>query len=121
MPLWKTLGLLAVLLSLSACEDTLCGNEVLNETPAPGDRNRAIVFERDCGATTDFSTQVSILGKNQAARNEGGNVFVAGSKLSVSVRWTSPDHLVITYPAQAKVFLRQTKLGGVTVSYETTP
>ena len=49
------LGLLTV-----ACTK-LCDNENVAVVFAPGHSARAIVFHRDCGATTGISTQVSIL------------------------------------------------------------
>jgi hypothetical protein len=48
------------LLSTEACSD-LCGNRVIETALAPDGKTKALVFERDCGATTDFSTHVSIL------------------------------------------------------------
>jgi hypothetical protein len=38
-----------------------------------------VVFQRDCGATTDFSTQISIVVKGKPLSDTGGNVFVADS------------------------------------------
>ena len=45
---------------LSGMFDSLCGNTLLAETPSPEGNLRAVVFERNCGATTSFSTQVSV-------------------------------------------------------------
>ena len=58
----------------------LCGNEVLQELPSPGAPLVAVVFRRDCGATTDVSTQLSILARGATLQNRAGNVFVADSK-----------------------------------------
>jgi len=117
---WKSIGILALVISLSGCLGDLCGNEIVSDTPEQAGRVRAIVFVRDCGATTGFSTQVSILDEKQSVPNEPGNTFVAHDRLSVSVRWTAPDRLVVTYPAQAKVFLQENQLKAVKVSYEQT-
>jgi hypothetical protein len=121
---WKICGIAAVLLNLVGCLDP-CGNRILSETE--GGSKRAVVFERDCGATTDFSTQVSILNANESAPPEAGNVFIADSdhgavtNLVVSVRWDSPDHLVVVFPARARVFQQQVQVSGVNISYEKTP
>ena len=58
----SALGLFAVLLAIgcTACVDP-CGNEILSEMRSPDGRLKFIVFQRDCGATTAFSTQVSII------------------------------------------------------------
>jgi hypothetical protein len=47
-------------LVISALED-LCGNDPISETPSPNGQMKVVVFQRDCGATTGFSTQVSVL------------------------------------------------------------
>ncbi len=120
---WRIFGPVAGLLSMTGCGD-MCGNTILSETTAQGSHKRAVVFERDCGATTDFSTQLSILEANEHAPVGGGNVFVADSdhgavtNLSVSVQWVSPYHLVVSFPARARVFLQEAHLGGVSISYE---
>ena len=50
----RFLGML-LLLGLSACVE-VCGNDILTETRAPDGRFKVVVFQRDCGATTRFST-----------------------------------------------------------------
>jgi hypothetical protein len=66
------------------------------------------VFERACGATTGFSTQVSLLHAGQSLRNEPGNLFVADTNHLdlplvqapapfVAVRWLGNKELVLTY------------------------
>ncbi len=37
-----------------------CGNEILKEVRSPTGKMKGVVFQRDCGATTGFSTQVSV-------------------------------------------------------------
>lgn len=44
----------------------MCANRVAVEAKSPDNRYKAVIFERDCGATTDFSTQVSILLPSQS-------------------------------------------------------
>src|SRR5438093_11939630 len=61
---------------IAACRDGNCVNTVLQDVPSPDGRRHLVVFARDCGATTDFSTQVSILTRVRDATG-GGNVFIA--------------------------------------------
>lgn len=118
-------GVAALLLSLLGCFDP-CANKVVTEVPAKGGAKTAIVVARDCGATTDFSTQVSILDAGDAVPKTG-NVFIADSdhgaltNFKVDVQWSSPDHLVVTYPARAGVFVQEMHVKGVTISYQKTP
>jgi hypothetical protein len=58
--------------ALFACRDTVTG-----EYPAPDGRYKAVVFRRDCGATTDSSTYVSIVGSAAGVGDTEGNLFTA--------------------------------------------
>jgi hypothetical protein len=82
---------------------------------------------RECGATTDFSTQVSII--SSAGPIEGiGNVFVADAYDHGAMRgswggpwaeiaWTAPQHLLVTYDAKARIFVQNAKVGEVQITY----
>jgi hypothetical protein len=113
----------ALVLPLVACLDP-CRNTVLSEVTAPGERRRAVVFERDCGATTDFSTHVSVLNATEVLPRSIGNTFIADSDhgtvkdVKVSVRWASSNHLVVSYPTRARIFRQEVRVGDIVVSYE---
>jgi hypothetical protein len=96
------------------CDASPCANRVLRDIPSPDERRHAVLFERDCGATTDFSTQVSILTRGRA-ESGGGNVFVADTDHGkapsgpsggpiVSVRWLDARTVEIRYDPRARVF-----------------
>jgi hypothetical protein len=93
----------------------LCANSVFSESVAPGGRFKVVVFGRDCGATTGFSTQVSILRTSRSLANEGGNVFVAdcghgnpgacpGGVPTVRAIWVSDHQLRIEHHPYVRVF-----------------
>jgi hypothetical protein len=79
--------------------------------PSPDAKYEAVVFQRDCGATTDFSTQISVLPKGVSLPGAAGNVFIADSNHGaapratwggpeVDVRWSGNRRLsVVTHPA----------------------
>lgn len=75
-------GILCLLLA-NACqlffEDTMCNNYLVAETASPNKdkKQKAILFTRDCGATTSFSTQISLLEDGEPLANEEGNIFIA--------------------------------------------
>ena len=54
----------------------ICGNEIAVELISPDKNYKAVIFQRDCGATTGFSTQVSVLGVNEELENKSGNIFI---------------------------------------------
>jgi len=45
-----------------------CGNTIVEALPSPDGSHKAVVFVRNCGATTDFSTQMSVLRGDSGTR-----------------------------------------------------
>lgn len=107
----------------------VCDNTPLAEVRSPSGTRKAVVFQRDCGATSGFSTQVSVLPAGEKLPNDGGNVFVAdtdhgqapsgpGGGPVVEVVWTAEDRLLIRHHRLARVFRSEARVGGVAVCYE---
>jgi hypothetical protein len=106
-----------------------CANEVLAEYPSPARQNRLVVFERDCGATTGFSTQASLLPISASLDNEGGNVFDAdtdhdkspsgaGGGPELRVEWRSENSLILTHHSLARIFKAERRFLGVDIVYK---
>ena len=122
--MWKLPAIALILAFSAACSDT-CGNTLVQSHAAPSGGLTAVVFERNCGATTDFTTQVSLLAARDAP-NGKGNVFIAdgGSKPApwggpwVEATWLSAGHLLIKHDASAHVFLQNSTMSGVRVTFE---
>jgi len=115
---------------LGGCSET-CSNTAVTTVNAPDGKHQVELFQRDCGATTGFSTQVSISepGDEGAAR---GNAFVAddnhGAAVAaawggpwVNVKWTSPKALLVQFDAKSRVFKQVAEVKGVRVTYEPVP
>ena len=106
------ISIVALSICLVACADP-CENRVLSEVPGPKGNRTAIVFERSCGATTGFSTHVSVVNEFGELGRSAGNVFAADSDhgavkdMTVTVRWAAADQVVIRYPAQSRVFKKR--------------
>jgi hypothetical protein len=112
-----------------SCVDTLCANEQLSEHPSPDGKLTAVVFERDCGAATGFSTQASLLRAGEPLPNQSGNIFTAdtgagaapsgpGGGPVVLVRWTDASHLVLQYHPRARVFHAASRGCGIEITHE---
>ncbi|MDP9350161.1 MAG: hypothetical protein M3P51_01250 [Chloroflexota bacterium] len=132
--MWQALGIALAVVAGGAglllfFPPDLCGNTIIAEAISPDGANRAVVFQRNCGATTPFSTQVSLLQRTQ--RLEGsGNVFTAdgnhgraparpGGGPEVSVTWINPETLSIRYDARARVFAQEQRVRNVSIVYST--
>jgi hypothetical protein len=119
----KMLGLIATSLSLSACS-AVCSEETVKVIRSPHGDHVARMFMRECGATTDFSTQVSI---DPWLWQWVGNAFVAdaynGGRRGAwggpwtEMAWIGPHHLLLTYDNKARIFDQQTDVNGVRITY----
>ena len=120
----KALTLLLLIFVLEACSFlNPCENKILERIPAHKAPWEAVVFERNCGATTSTSFQVSILPLGGNLPNDGGNVFIAdripeNPKAQVHVNWLSNRHMEVTYPAGSRVFKSEAQVRHVQVTYE---
>lgn len=121
-------AVLSLCVVLSGCRADACGNQIVSEVVAPDGETRAVLFQRDCGATTGFSTQISVMTRGEQPLGSG-NAFVAdddhGAAAAASwggpwaeMLWASPTRLVIRYDEMARVFASPTRVGNVRVSFE---
>jgi len=61
---------------LWSCGDPDCRNEIQEEHVSPDGSIKLVVFSRDCGATTGFNTQVSVLPIDTALPDSPGNTLI---------------------------------------------
>lgn len=106
----------------------LCANEVISETASPDGKLRAIVFQRDCGATTGFSTQVALLPRTEKFEESTASFFSAdtnhglipsgpGGGPEVAVHWNSHASLVVSHHPDARIFRSESKSNNVQIQY----
>ncbi|NRT56800.1 hypothetical protein [Sphaerotilus uruguayifluvii] len=108
---------IGILVVLNGC-DAGCGNEVASTIESPRGGHVAVIFNRNCGATTGFNTQLSVLAKGDSVPKGGGNAFTADGSLALKVRWVSESELVVAGFQGAKIFKQERLANGVSVSYE---
>ena len=119
--------LAAGLIAQGGCADG-CANEVITSAEAPDGRHLAVMFQRDCGATTGFSTQISVL-KQGDELSGSGNAFRADTDHGTAAAgdwggpwaelvWTAPDRLVIRYAAKSRLFEQDSQVSGVKIRYQ---
>ncbi len=109
--------------------NSMCSNKTISEAKSPDGSLVAVVFQRDCGATTGFSTQVSIFRSWLPRWNNSGNIFVSDTNHGaapsapsggpeVRVHWQAPNVLVVFHHPRAQVYSAQPQWGSVRVIYE---
>jgi hypothetical protein len=117
--LW--IGIVLIVLPILSSCNSLCKNEIITELPSADGKLKAVVFQRDCGATTDYSTQVSILKISDKLANKGGNIFAADSNHgaapigekggpNVDVAWKGESRLLIKHHPKARLFKSKNKI-----------
>ena len=121
-------GIFAVaLIALSGCSDG-CKNSRVSRVDAPDGLNSAVMFQRDCGATTSFTTQISVVRRGSEPTG-GGNTFRADADHGAAargdwggpwaeMRWLAPDHLLIRYAVKSRLFEQRAEVAGVKISYQ---
>ena len=119
-------------LLLWLAEWNMCGNSGLQEYVSPTGAHKVVVFVRNCGATTNFSTQASLLRAGSSLPNDPGNLMIlddnhgaAGlddvARLRVKVNFLSETDVSIEYPRTARVFQLLAARDGVAVHYDVFP
>ena len=105
-----------------------CENEIVSEIPNPDKTLKAVIFQRSCGATTGFSTQISVLQISRSLPDDDGNIFVADTNhgRARSAAWDGPEakvywetsrKLVVEHQIMARVFMAEKQIDGVVVEY----
>jgi len=76
------------------------------------------IFNRGCGATSGFNTQVSIINAGEELENDGGNLFIADGTLPLVIRWNSETEVLISGVGNPEIYKKENTLNGVTIIYE---
>ena len=114
-------------LMLGACGDD-GSNAIVKRVASPDGQREAVMFQRECGATTGFSTQVSILELGEPLSGSG-NTFRADDDHGAAktgpwggswaeMKWLASDRLLIRYAKHSRLFEQGKSVFGVAVSYE---
>jgi hypothetical protein len=104
---WTSSGLLSV---------PLCQNDIRHEVLSPDKRLKMVVFCRDCGATTGFNSQGSIIGAGEHLPDEAGTIFIT-DKDEATVSWIEPDRVVVTFKGTGPDFKLEKQFQGITIDY----
>lgn len=124
----RNLLLLVLSLAVAGCDDA-CTDEVVTRLASPDGKREAVMFQRDCGATSGYSTQISIVEVGQAPAG-GGNTFRADDNHGAAkvgdwggswaeIKWLASDRLLVRYADKSRIFEQDNTVAGVSVSYET--
>jgi hypothetical protein len=96
MHLRQSMAVLLVSLLASVTSCGLCDDTQKSKAVSPDGQLVASVFERNCGATVDFSSIVSLASTSAPSLGMDDFLFTAKGRHDISARWSGPNSLVIT-------------------------
>ncbi len=113
--------IVAAALQLSGCKSLVftCEDTIKTEAKSPDGKNVAVLFERDCGATTDVSTIVSLRSISTKLDEQEGRVFVIEGQHQIALVWEENTRLRIDCSrcSTDDVFKQEKKWHDVSISY----
>jgi hypothetical protein len=84
----------------------ICANEVRRTVLSPDGKLKAVAFRRDCGATTAYSYQLSVIPAGQDLPNWGWNVYSGEAAENGKFHWKGPRTLVVESNDPGRLFVR---------------
>lgn len=111
----KTIILL-IIVFLTGCGD-MCGTEQLISEISPNGKLKAVSYLYDCGATTGFSTQVSVI-PIDGEIDSAGNVLITDGRNKLQLKWLSDTELLVSSIKDLKIYKQVIELEGINVSYQ---
>lgn len=109
----------AILVFLHYSLKDMCGNEIHQQVESPDKKYKAVIFQRDCGATTGFSTQVSIIENNKDLPDKSGNIFIANGspdQNQIKIAWLNDNKIEIIENIP-ETFLKENKFQDIEIIY----
>ncbi|MEO5914025.1 MAG: hypothetical protein ABIS50_07315 [Luteolibacter sp.] len=110
-------AILLVLFSLVGCLGTDCGNEPSAEVISPDGTKKVVLFSRNCGATTGFNTQGTVLNRGDELPNEPGSAFIIDNG-TAKVSWVDDSRLLVVFESDARVFKKELSDRGIAIEYQ---
>ncbi|OCA92599.1 hypothetical protein [Pseudobacillus wudalianchiensis] len=93
----------------------MCGNKIVQKLPSPNGDKVAYIFQRDCGATTGTSYQLSILNSDEELPNKSGNAFVSDNQFQI--KWITNDKLRVNYNKSSETYEMDKSVGWTKIEY----
>lgn len=95
-----------------------CENSVVKISASPDKKWKLVLFERSCGATTGFSSQILLLKIDEEINNESGNIYISkGDSEGYSINWQSNTSVSIG-GSNHEAFKKETFFNGINFDYK---
>ena len=105
--------------------ENICDNKISKDISSPDKKLKAVIFTRDCGATTGYSSQLSIIDYSDKLEDEKGNVLIISDKevgeetggADLNAEWNGNNELIIYFNLEAETFKKKDYIDGVKITY----
>jgi len=97
----------------------MCGNTIIQTSTSPNQKYKLVLYQRDCGATTGFSSQISLLDIDEKLdlEDDSGNIYIAdGYPDNFKIIWISNNSVIIKRP-QEKTYKMKSKVNNISFKY----
>jgi len=95
-----------------------CATTIKRMVPSSDATRTAVIFERECGATAPFNTQVSLVPNGESFSPGRYPSFLSiGGQHALAIRWTGERALEVDLPQNDRVFRNETTVDDVSVTY----
>ena len=97
----------------------MCRNTIVQTSISPNKKYKLVLFQRDCGATTGFSSQISLLDNDKKLdlETDSGNVYIAkGYPDNFKIVWVNNNSVIIKRPKE-KTYKIQKKVNNISFKY----
>lgn len=99
-----------------------CLSDVSQEVLSPNGKLKVVVFDMNCGATTGFSTHISLLNSNIATKNRttAGNIFRADGhpdEFRIDVKWEGDKLIIIEHNGIRIPYFTKEIIRGIKIQY----
>lgn len=105
-----------------------CKEQIISEIPSPDKKLKAVLYVRDCGATTRASTRVSVLRMTASGSGPASREVLAGYEYpwdakthKIGTEWTSDNSLNVWYAEDVELTHLNNQVGSVHVHFELRP
>ena len=106
------LSVAASILGLPLLFTSRCKDQEVSEAASPDNRHIATVFTRNCGATTGFTTHVTVRPQGTKLDEDSPNLLMLEGRPTVRIKWNKANVLQIERPPERKLILEQIIIWG---------
>lgn len=114
---FAAVGLVALSLTYQPLSGS-CASTLVASKASSNRQWKIVVFKRDCGATTRYSTHISVIRAGGSSPSESGNAFTAAGRSSSYGFARDADGTAGVRGRHSRVFKRETAVSGVSFRYE---